>query len=33
VTLHVCADEETLGGQPAEGRFLSGSFWMLGKLL
>jgi hypothetical protein len=33
VMLRVCADEETLGGPPAEGRLLSGSFWMLGKLL
>lgn len=33
VTLSVYTDEETLGGPPAEGRFLSGSFWMLGKLL
>lgn len=33
VTLHVFADQETLGGEPAEGHILSGSFWMLGKLL
>jgi hypothetical protein len=33
VTLHVFADEETLGGAPAAGRIFSGSFWMLGKLL
>jgi len=32
-TLHVFADQETLGGEPSEGRILSGSFWMLGKLL
>ena len=32
-TLHVFADQETLGGEPATGRVLSGSFWMLGKLL
>jgi len=31
--LHVFADEETLGGEPAEGRILSASCWMLGKLL
>ena len=33
VTLHVFADQETLGGEPAAGRIFSGSCWMLGKLL
>ena len=32
-TLHVFADQETLGREPAEGCILSGGFWMLGKLL
>ena len=32
-TLHVFADQETLGREPAEGCILAGSFWMLGKLL
>lgn len=33
VTLHVFADQETLGGEPAPGGILSGSFWMLARLL
>lgn len=31
--LHIFADEETLGGPPAPERILSGSFWLLAKLL
>ncbi|MDQ7843150.1 MAG: hypothetical protein QN141_02270 [Armatimonadota bacterium] len=33
VRLHAFADRETLGGEPAAGRVLAGSFWMLGRLL
>lgn len=33
VTLHTFADRETLGGEPLEGQILSGSFWLLGRLL
>jgi len=33
VRLHAFADRETLGGEPAAGQILAGSFWMLGRLL
>jgi len=33
VRLHAFADRETLGGEPAVGRILAGSFWLLGRLL
>jgi len=33
ITLHTFADRETLGGEPAAGQTLAGSFWLLGRLL
>lgn len=33
VRLHTFADPETLGGEPAPGNVLAGSFWLLGRLL
>lgn len=33
VTLHAFADQETLGGEPKNGQILSGSFWLLGRIV
>lgn len=33
VHLHTFADRETLGGEPAAGQIVAGSYWMLGRLL
>ncbi len=33
VRLHTSVDQETLGGEPAAGQIVAGSYWMVGRLL